>query len=94
MNKSLLNVVPYWEFVGCLNDESFLFNIERGIKCCHVGSDLYFKDGGLFIEEWDLELNSRGLIPLGVKQVHFDNKNLLEVLDFLAKEDVLKIVIK
>lgn len=83
-----------WEFIGCLNDESFLFNIERGIKCCHVGADLYYKDGGLFVEEWDLELNDWGLVPLGGETVDQSKEQLLKVLDFLSKKDVLQIVIK
>jgi hypothetical protein len=81
-------------FTGCLNNESFLSNIKKGIQCCHVYADLYYKDGALFIGKWDPELNDWSLTPLTAKYVELDNEALSRVLDYLAKEGVLKIAVE
>ena len=83
-----------WEYRGCVNNESFLSNIKKDIQCCHALADLYYKEGGLFVHEWDLEIMDFNLVPLSIKSVSPSSEALLGVLDFLAKEDVLKVVVK
>ena len=83
-----------WEYTGCLNKESFLSLIKDNVPCYYAKGDLYHRNGGLYTEEWDEEVQDFGLFPLSVKAVSPENENLLEVLDYLAKKDVLKIVIK